>query len=349
VKKKTKWCATEHRRTSLIRLPRHVALIRSTTATMATPPREDVRNGRKARLSPSNETGLLETLQRFWRKSYAGDYTGLIVLAVLEFLIQFFGEPFHQLFLLSDERLQYPHAEVERVSVFWLFMYAAGVPLVVLILWTLAWRRDIHKAHVTILGLVTSILLTSFLTEVVKNAVGRPRPDLLARCSPKSSTPKNELVSVAVCTETIHHLLQDGWRSFPSGHSSFSFAGLGWLSIFFASQTHTLQPHTSLLATLLCIAPLLGAAMIAISRLEDYRHDVEDVIVGGLLGMTVAYFTWRRYYPALMDRHCDEPYGTPSGSSRHYADDGFHQVRDEEEAFETEVEGSREYGTSQGG
>ncbi|KAK5162866.1 uncharacterized protein LTR77_011123 [Saxophila tyrrhenica] len=315
---------------------------------MATAQREDVRHGRKARMSPSNDTGLLETLQRFWHKSYAGDYTAFILLVVLEVLLKVFDEPFHQLFRLDDPRIQYPHAEVERVPVFWLFFYAGGLPLIIVVVWTLIWRRDVHKAHVSILGLATSVLLTSFLTDVIKDAVGRPRPDLIARCSPDISTPKNELVGVEVCTETIHHVLHDGWRSFPSGHSSFSFAGLGYLSLFFASQTHLMHPRTSLLTVLLCIAPLLGAALIAISRLEDYRHDKEDVTVGAILGLLVAYFTWRRYYPGLLDKHSDEPYSMPTKSGIAGPNDGFQRVRDEEEAYGIDEDGPAGYGARDG-
>ncbi|OJD13462.1 hypothetical protein AJ78_06073 [Emergomyces pasteurianus Ep9510] len=63
------------------------------------------------------------------------------------------------------------------------------------------------------------------------------------------------------------------------------------------------------------------------SRLADYRHDVYDVTVGSLLGLSVAYFTYRRYYPALRSPDCDTPY-----SRADMPPEGFHQVsRDEEE------------------
>lgn len=294
-------------------------------------PREDARHGRKAKMT-SLDPGLLQTAQRVWRKTYGGDYIGLVLLAVLEVLLKLFGEPFHQLFRLSDPRLQHPHAAVETVDVVWLFVYAGGVPLIIVLLWTLIWRQDAHKAHVTILGLAGSLLLASFFTDVVKDAVGRPRPDLIARCSPAPDTPTDELVSISVCTETMHHLLHDGWRSFPSGHSSFSFAGLGWLTLFFMSQTRLLHPGSHLLTVLLCLAPVLGAALIAISRLEDYRHDVFDVVCGSLLGSIVAYFNWRRYYPSLADKDCDEPYSAPTASGS--PSNGFRRVRDEEEGYD---------------
>lgn len=88
-----------------------------------------------------------------------------------------------------------------------------------------------HQLHVAVLGLSLSLMMTSFFTDLVKNGVGRARPDLIARCKPKDGTPEHELVTWEVCTEQDHHRLHDGWRSFPSGHSSFSFAGLGYLSL----------------------------------------------------------------------------------------------------------------------
>lgn len=125
--------------------------------------------------------------------------------------------------------------------------------------------------HLCLVANETSIFLTLFVTDSIKNAVGRPRPDLIARCKPAPGTPDNVLVTVDVCTETNSHTLHDGWRSFPSGHSSFAFSGLGFLSLFFAGQMRVFRPRTDLSKALLAIGPLLGAAMIAISRCEDYR------------------------------------------------------------------------------
>ena len=140
--------------------------------------REDVRNGRKAHTSPSHPsaTGLWEAFQRWYTKTHSGDYLGLIIILLLYTLIKALDEPFHRLFRLSDPRIQLPHAENERVPVFLLFLYCAVFPAGVLAIWTLIVFRDLHKAHVSLLGLAGTLVLTAFLTDIFKDAVGRPRP-----------------------------------------------------------------------------------------------------------------------------------------------------------------------------
>lgn len=213
-----------------------------------------------------------------------------------------------------------------------LFIYGAAIPAAVLCFWTLVFRPEIHKAHVTALGLAVTIFTTALLTDIFKNLIGRPRPDLIARCSPMETTPLHQLVTIDVCTETRHHRLHDGWRSFPSGHSSFAFSGLGWLALFLASQTSSFRPGTSFASVLLCLLPLLGASAIAISRLEDYRHDVGDVLCGAALGFLIAYANWRRYYPSLSSQDCREPYSRPH-NSKNISSIGFTRIRDEEETY----------------
>ncbi|KAH6843348.1 phosphatidic acid phosphatase type 2/haloperoxidase [Chaetomium sp. MPI-CAGE-AT-0009] len=263
--------------------------------------------------------------------------------------IQFFVEPFHRMFSLNDLRISFPHAEVERVPLLHSFIYSLFIPLGLVTLTNLFTRAPRHKHHVTVLGLAIALILASLLTDIIKNAVGRPRPDLLARCLPQPDTPRDQLVTIAVCTETRHHRLHDGWRSFPSGHSSFAFAGLGYLALFLAGQMRifahaaagSVSEHAhkvvrgDLVRALVCGAPLLGAIMIAISRCQDYRHDVYDVGVGGLLGYTVGYWSYRRYWPRLSSGRCDEPYAGPpeAGEDGGAGRGGYGRLGDEEEGL----------------
>ncbi|KAI9841895.1 MAG: hypothetical protein M1838_003349 [Thelocarpon superellum] len=81
---------------------------------------------------------------------------------------------------------------------------------------------------------------------------------------------------------------------------------------FLSGQMHVLRSGAQLTSILLVLVPLVGASMIAISRCEDYRHDVYDVTVGSLLGLVVAHLSYRRYYPALRSPHCHTPYPSPA-------------------------------------
>lgn len=138
--------------------------------------------------------------------------------------------------------------------------------------------------------------------------MGRPRPDLVDRCKPAPGTSPTALLTIDVCTADHGHVLQDGWRSFPSGHSSFSFAAFGYLSLWLCGQLHVLRPRTDFARVLVVLAPLTGALLIALSRMADYRHDVYDVTCGALLGFTVTWFSYRRYFRRLRDAKCDIPY-----------------------------------------
>lgn len=212
------------------------------------------------------------------------------------------------------------------------FVYALFVPLGFLVAWNTFFRSSRLKHEVTYLSFAISVILSAVITDIIKNAVGRPRPDLIARCIPAPETKPNVLVSIDVCTREDGHVLQDGWRSFPSGHSSFSFAGLGFLSLFLAGQLHVFRYASGgrdLSRTILCLAPLLGAAMIAISRCEDYRHDVYDVCVGTAIGVTVAYWSYRRHWPSLASDKSDEPYPAPGQEPP--GPNGWRRVRDQEE------------------
>ena len=150
------------------------------------------------------------------------------------------------------------------------------LPEVALIAWAATFRPSIHATHVTLLGLAISIATTLFLTDLFKDAIGRPRPDLIARCKARQGTPQHELVTVDVCTETGHHVLHDGWKSYPSGHSSFSFSGLGWLAMLLASQTHVLRPRANLATVLVCLAPLIGGKRYSYTLWSEERASMAD-------------------------------------------------------------------------
>jgi diacylglycerol diphosphate phosphatase/phosphatidate phosphatase len=59
-----------------------------------------------------------------------------------------------------------------------------------------------------------------------------------------------------------------------------------------------------------------------------YSHDVYDVTCGSILGMTIAYFSYRRYYPWLHSQRCDEPFPSREATFN----EGFGKLKNDEEA-----------------
>ncbi|RPA74163.1 acid phosphatase/Vanadium-dependent haloperoxidase [Ascobolus immersus RN42] len=279
-------------------------------------------------------------VRHYYRTSYTPDWIALLLL-LLSNIIFLRHDPFYRQFSLSDLRISHPFAIHERVPVSALLWYGAFTPLatvtIISLLYPTQARRassplgspggtkgvsKYHKLHLSLLSVVTSVVITTVLTDLVKNAVGRPRPDLLDRCKPDldrlqegihildSIVGKGKLVGVEICTQTNKHLLQEGWRSFPSGHSSLSFAGLGWLSLWLGGQLGAGRRGSGLVGVVVCALPWVGALSIAISRTADYRHDVWDVTAGSVMGFIIAYYSYRRFFPPLTAPGCHEPYLT---------------------------------------
>lgn len=124
------------------------------------------------------------------------------------------------------------------------------------------------------------------------------------------SDPDNMLSSSNLCTRT--DLLKDGFKSFPSGHSSFSFGGLGYLSLYLAGKLHLFDERGHIYKSIVVLAPLILAALIAISRVDNYRHHWQDVTVGAIIGAVFAIFAYRQYYPSLGAKKSANPFAARS-------------------------------------
>lgn len=114
---------------------------------------------------------------------------------------------------------------------------------------SLIWKRKLWELHTGWLGLALSLTGAWFITSGMKNLFGKPRPDLLSRCQPDlenlakyliggvaGRNSSGQLVSANICKNPDVKLLEDGFRSYPSGHSSSAAAGLIYTSFFLASK-----------------------------------------------------------------------------------------------------------------
>jgi len=198
----------------------------------------------------------------------------------------------------------------ERVPPVALYFICGAAPFLLQLAVNFVTVRSWWDAHSSTLGLVLSLAITGAITQIVKVTVGRPRPDLISRCMPLSNAviPQYQLATASICTQTDRFIMTDGWRSFPSGHASLSFAGLAFLSFYLAGKLHLFDKRGRAPKAWLALIPLAGAALVAISRTMDYRHHATDVLAGSLLGFVVAYFSYRQYYPSLAAELSHRPY-----------------------------------------
>jgi membrane-associated phospholipid phosphatase len=155
-------------------------------------------------------------------------------------------EPFHQPFSLKNYTLMYPYAVNERVPIPMAMAIVCLGPAVVIAIYTLvidglfatgggsfkkySFKSRLWELNCGILGLLLGVGSSFVITAALKNAIGKPRPDIIDRCQiPQEvmdsyrATTNFTLAVHADCKQPDNHILKDGFRSFPSGHSSSKF------------------------------------------------------------------------------------------------------------------------------
>lgn len=172
-------------------------------------------------------------------------------------------------------------------------------------------RRELGICLVFFLDFVEAGVVNGIITDVTKNVVGRYRPDWLSRCQPSIVNPV-EIQGFGLspsdnpeCTRTDipSSKIDDGHKSFPSGHSSTAFC----LGIFVCgyciwqlfSKWKEYSSRCTLIGTRtmysLCrsgvffwILLQIGWAWgVAVSRFIDNKHHVGDIMAGALLGSLI--------------------------------------------------------------
>ncbi|KAF9009401.1 phosphatidic acid phosphatase type 2/haloperoxidase [Cyathus striatus] len=241
--------------------------------------------------------------------SYAPDWAITIVLAAIFFSLDSV-EGYRRVFSVQDTSLRHPYAIHERIPNVALYFICFVAPVLIQPVINFLTIRSWWDLHNSTLGLILGLAITGAITQFVKITVGRPRPDIIDRCQPPASTvdPEFGLSNWTICTQTDSGILRDGFRSFPSGHSSMSFAGLGFLAYYLAGKLHLFDNRGHAGKAWISVSPFFAAALVAISRTMDYRHHWQDVLVGSILGTLVSYFAYRQYYPSLSSELSHRPY-----------------------------------------
>ncbi|KAK3112092.1 hypothetical protein LTR53_011987 [Teratosphaeriaceae sp. CCFEE 6253] len=206
--------------------------------------------------------------------SYVADWIVIIAIAAAGGGLNFV-KPNHRPFSLLDLSISYPYVP-ESISTLTLVLVSLIAPAIIILLIVAvlvpgpratrslgrgqAFRLKLWEFEKGWAGLALAVATAFFITQGSKNLFGKPRPDLLGRCQPDMNniaahvvggfgqdiSARWTLVTSAICTQGDTAVLNDGFRSFPSGHSSFSWSGLLYLSLFICSKFSIAIPHLPL-------------------------------------------------------------------------------------------------------
>ncbi|KAL2518989.1 putative lipid phosphate phosphatase 3 [Abeliophyllum distichum] len=221
------------------------------------------------------------------------DWLILLLLLVIE-IILYIIHPFYRFVgedMMTD--LKYPMKD-NTVPVWSVPLYAILLPVSIFILFYIR-RSDVYDLHHSILGLLFAVLITAVLTDAIKDAVGRPRPDFFWRCFPDGNDEYDRWGNV-VCHGKKSDI-KEGHKSFPSGHTSWSFAGLGFLSLYLSGKIKAFDRRGHVAKLCITFLPILAACLVGVSRVDDYWHHWQDVFAGGLLGLVVATLCYLQFFP----------------------------------------------------
>lgn len=241
--------------------------------------------------------GLQQQARRHWLSAWsAGDWVATVAIFWLAKTVD------HQLPFerrigpqLHDTSISYPHtAGADAICPgYLLYTIALDVPLAVLAVLALLLppaqaargplRLRLQLLSQLWIGLLSSLACAMLLTNAIKVSVGRLRPDFIARCIPVSAADS------VLCTGAYADV-REGRKSFPSGHTTVAFAGLFYLSLVLAGRLAAVStPRAgSLWKAVVVAAPWFVALLIGLSRIADYWHHWQDVLIGGLIGHAAA-------------------------------------------------------------
>ncbi|EKX46947.1 hypothetical protein GUITHDRAFT_107299 [Guillardia theta CCMP2712] len=216
----------------------------------------------------------------------------VLLCFVITGIVNFYVAPHERIVLAGDPALSYPVGN-QQVPESLLFVIAYFVPIA--IIFFVSSSLDKSDFCVSFLALSQSVSLTLMSTTIAKKFAGRPRPCFFAMCGWVANQTGHR-GAAGHCTGTTLKVW-DSRQSFPSGHASFSMAGLGFLGLYLldklecqARQQRLLSPIQYQVGQVVSFVPFALAVWIAITRTMDYWHNFDDILAGAVLG-----FAWGQY------------------------------------------------------
>lgn len=212
------------------------------------------------------------------------------ILLTLSLYIELFSVPAKRPFSLDDISISNPYVEFEKYSNTKLALVCGILPILLTSIIIVFDKKNnkFTRFYKAISCFVFSLSITVFITTFLKVRLAKLRPDFLARCAPDLSKISSTSKTIALYTEEIctypygHFILNDGYKSCPSGHSTVSVTGMLFFSLWFYNEYA--KTNKNGIIKMLCFVPFLIALDVATSRIYDFKHGYYDIITGSIIG-----------------------------------------------------------------
>lgn len=226
-----------------------------------------------------------------------------VMVALMAFLIGQFGTPYCKGFYWNDESINMPYA-YQEIFPNWSLVPIVIVPVIVqgaIIFFaprknfmfpiganTTPRRQLLLELNSWALIQAQALMLQLMFVDTMKLYAGRHRPDYLARLQMAGVTNPNQSGIQFQCELMSNSIVRQGSLSFPSGHSSTSFAAMVPFTVFLM---HYFRPwiHGCIVRLVLSLLPLYLAFFVAVSRTRDNRHHFSDILAGSIIGVFAAF------------------------------------------------------------
>lgn len=168
-----------------------------------------------------------------------------------------------------------------------------------------------------IIGLIYALETSAAFQVMIKWLIGGLRPHFYDVCRPDPTLAtqgqfnatglngvgyQNYMFTAEICSSGNTEGINNALESFPSGHTTTSFAGFVFLYLYLNAKLKVFSNyHPAMWKLILVYAPILGACLIGGSLTVDQSHNWYDVVAGGTIGTVFAFSSYRMVYASVWD------------------------------------------------
>ncbi|KAL6775715.1 DPP1 [Auxenochlorella protothecoides x Auxenochlorella symbiontica] len=274
-------------------------MLRVASASLATRRNGSAQNLATAHTAPSRNSRArgAGSANPTWSCLISSHWRQYLFILVAFFTVQYTDHvrPFRRsIYHLSDAELwRYSYPLLPNHVPAWVVpLLSLSTPFVIILGFHLAGRLPRLAAHHGVVQGWAAVVITGLITNLIKLNVARPRPDFVARCWPGGATPAFTSLGVPLCSAAALDW-EEGLKSFPSGHTAWSSAGLGYASLWLLGALRCFDGAARPARLAVALLPLALAGWVGMTRLQDCWHHTEDVLAGLGLGLAVAWACYR--------------------------------------------------------